>query len=106
MNGTIRDNIAFGFKNNQIEDKSLVKKCLKQAQLLDFVESQPEGLDFKIEENGLNLEWPKQRISIARTFYKKPKILILDEATSSLDNINENEIKKQLQILEIDIQLL
>ena len=60
LNGTIRDNIAFGFKNNQIED-SLVKKCLKQAQLLDFVESQPEGIDFKIEENGLNLSVAKSK---------------------------------------------
>lgn len=89
---SIRRNIAFGLADSQI-DGARIESALKQAQLFEFVQSLPEGLETKIGERGVRLSGgQQQRLAIARALYSDPDILILDEATSSLDLETEAEI--------------
>ena len=86
---SIRDNIAFGIEKSEI-DEERIWEVMKEAQLADFVESLPEGLDTKIGDRGVRLSGgQRQRIGIARALYHNPEILVFDEATSALDNETE-----------------
>jgi ATP-binding cassette subfamily B protein len=90
---TIGNNILFGKKCSADE----LSRAIKLAQLSDFIKRQPKGLDELIGEKGLKLSGgEKQRIAIARAILKKPKILILDDATSNLDAETEKELVNQL----------
>ena len=89
---TIRNNIAFGVDENKIDNKR-VKKCIELCNLSDFVKNLPNGLDTITGERGLKISGgQKQRLTIARAIYFNPDIIVFDEATSSLDKKNENEI--------------
>lgn len=82
--GTIRDNVLYGI-NREVSGEEL-DEALRKAQLLDFVQSCASGLDTEVGENGSKLSGgQRQRVVIARLFLKNPKIILLDEATSSLD---------------------
>jgi ATP-binding cassette, subfamily B, bacterial PglK len=97
---TIRNNIAFGISDNEI-DESSVHKAIEDAQLNDFIESLPEGLDTVVGERGVRLSGgQRQRIGIARALYHNPEIIFLDEATSALDNETEVEIMKAIDGLK------
>lgn len=86
---SIRDNIAFGIDENEIDDNR-IWEVLKEAQLKEFVEGLPEGLDTTIGDRGVRLSGgQRQRIGIARALYHNPEILVFDEATSALDNDTE-----------------
>lgn len=92
--GTIRENIQFG-KLDATEEE--IWEAAKRAQLDDFIKGQSDGLDTIIGERGVKLSGgQKQRMSIARMFLKNPPILILDEATSSLDTQTEAAIQQAL----------
>ena len=89
---SIRNNVAFGIEKNLIDDKR-VWEALEKAQLKDFVESLPDGLDTVVGERGIRISGgQRQRIGIARAFYRDTNIVVFDEATSALDIETEKEI--------------
>ena len=91
FDGTIRENIIYG-KPDANEDELIYAS--KMANIYNFISSLPDGFDTYVGERGVKLSGgQKQRISIARVFLKNPKILIFDEATSSLDNESEKLIQ-------------
>jgi len=96
---TLRRNIAFGLSNQQINEEA-VWHALQHAQLDQFVKNLPEGLDTKVGERGVRLSGgQRQRIGIARALYHDPTVLVLDEATSSLDNVIEHDVMEAVNAL-------
>ncbi len=89
---SIRDNIAFGIDADKIDDKR-IWEVLEEAQLREFVEQLPEGLDTTIGDRGVRISGgQRQRIGIARALYHNPEILVFDEATSALDTDTEKAV--------------
>jgi len=75
--------------------------AVEQSKLNDFIDRQPDGLNTKVGERGLRLSGgEKQRVSIARCLIRDPSIIVLDEATSSLDSVTEREIQSALDALK------
>lgn len=96
LDDTIRKNVAFGVPEEEI-DEERVNEVLKEAQLYDFIQTLPEGMDTGIGERGIRLSGgQRQRIGIARALYHDPEVLILDEATSALDNDTEAAIMESI----------
>lgn len=97
FNGTVRDNLLFAKADATQEE---LEEACRIANIHDFIISQPDGYETQVGNRGLKLSGgEKQRLSIARVILKDPKILILDEATSSLDSISESSIQNALDIL-------
>ena len=106
LNNDIRSNIAYGLNENEIEDSKVIDS-LKIAQLMEFVNSLPKGIKTKVGENGIRLSGgQRQRIAIARAFYRNAKLLVLDEATSSLDNITETDLMNALNLIDKKLTLI
>jgi ABC-type multidrug transport system fused ATPase/permease subunit len=102
MDDSLRRNIALGIADNEIDEVAIVE-ALKSAQLEDFVASLPEGLDTVVGERGVRLSGgQRQRIGIARALYHRPSVLVLDEATSSLDTETERGVMQAVQALQGD----
>lgn len=96
---TLRRNIAFSLPNQQIDDVA-VWRSLRAAQLEEFVSALPEGLDTMVGERGVRLSGgQRQRIGIARALYHDPAVLVLDEATSSLDTATELGVMQAVMAL-------
>lgn len=97
FNGTIRENLLYA-KDDATEEE-IITAC-KNANIHEFIISQPYGYDTIVGNRGLKLSGgEKQRLSLARVILKDPEILILDEATSALDSISENAIQEALEML-------
>jgi len=95
---TVRNNIAYGYDGPT--DPARVEEAARAAHVLDFTERLPLGLDSMIGERGMRLSGgQRQRIAIARALYKNAPILILDEATSSLDAESERFVQEAMQRL-------
>ena len=100
FNDTIHYNISYGDPKASEDD---IINAAKNADIHDFVISLPDGYETIVGERGLKLSGgEKQRVAIARTFLKNPKILFFDEATSALDSSTEKEIQKNLENISKD----
>ncbi len=97
---TICNNIAFGVKEEEIDMQAVVE-ALKKAQLYDFVNSLPQGINTFVGDRGIRLSGgQRQRIGIARALYHDPDVLVLDEATSALDNETEQAVMDSIENLK------
>ena len=99
VNGTIRENITLGYSVGSDFDQ-FVHEALELAQLTELVEGLPDGLDTNVGERGTKLSGgQRQRLGIARALFTNPKLLVLDEATSSLDGQTESDISEAIRSL-------
>jgi len=97
LDESIIKNVAFGINSDDI-DIMQVWHALEQAQLSEFVRSLPEGLETVVGDRGIRLSGgQRQRIGIARSLYNNPSILVLDEATSSLDTETEKAVMEAIE---------
>ena len=97
FNGTIRENLLY--VKPEATEEELIDAC-RRANIYDFIEAQPDGLDTVVGNRGLKLSGgEKQRISFARVLLRDPKLLIFDEATSALDSISEQKIQEAIDPL-------
>ncbi len=102
LNDSIKNNIAFGLEDSEI-DKEMIDTAIHTAQLDEFIATLPEGIETVVGERGVRLSGgQRQRIGIARALYNNPEILVMDEATASLDNTTENSLVKALEELKKD----
>ncbi len=96
---TLRRNVAFGLPNEQIDDAA-VQRAIQAAQLEEFIAGLPNGLETFVGERGIRLSGgQRQRIGIARALYHDPAVLVLDEATSSLDTATEHGVMQAVRAL-------
>ena len=101
FNDTIHNNIAMW--SDDADSRGKVGSASRAARTADFIERLPDGYDSVLGDNGINISGgQRQRISIARELYKDPKLLIFDEATSSLDTESEMEVQESIDALRGD----
>ena len=106
INGTIKENLCLGYPVDEISDE-YCWESLKIARLDDFVKSLPNNIATHVGDRGTRLSGgQRQRLGIARALITNPKLLILDEATSSLDGVTESEISESLRGLKGQVTLI
>jgi ABC-type multidrug transport system fused ATPase/permease subunit len=99
-NGTVRDNVSLGYPTEVATDTA-IWAALNVAQLTDFVKTLPQGLDTPVGERGMKISGgQRQRLGIARALFTNPRLVVLDEATSSLDGQTEADISDAIQALK------
>jgi len=103
--GTLAENVAFGLSGDEIDSDQVVECCRMAA--IDFLDDLPQGIATPIGERGVRLSGgQQQRVAIARALYKKPEIIIFDEATSSLDTKSEKAIQETVYSLRGSVTLI
>ncbi|MFB5285172.1 ABC transporter ATP-binding protein [Peribacillus sp. Hz7] len=97
MAGTIRNNLCYGLKDPEAISDERLWEAAKMAYADQFISSFPNGLDTEVGERGVKLSGgQRQRIAIARAFLRNPKVLMMDEATASLDSQSEHVVQQAL----------
>ena len=106
-NGTVLTNVVLGYPASGEESQSLAWEALEKAHLKEYVENLPDGVNTYIGDRGSRLSGgQRQRLGIARAMYTKPKLLVLDEATSNLDGITEAAISDSINELRGSVTVL
>jgi len=106
FNGTIRENISLGFRKSNSHDEEIAR-AVRIASLTKLISDLPAGEHAEIGERGTNLSGgQRQRLGIARALFTNPKLLFMDEATSSLDGITESEITESISTLRGDVTII
>jgi ABC-type multidrug transport system fused ATPase/permease subunit len=106
VNGSIRENVTLGYQNGP-ETEEHVLEALRLAQLSDLIETMPEGLETNVGERGTKLSGgQRQRLGIARALFTNPKLLVLDEATSSLDGQTESDFSEAINSLRGQVTVI
>ncbi|WP_186091036.1 ABC transporter ATP-binding protein [Jeotgalicoccus aerolatus] len=99
ISGTIKENITYGLTAGEYTDED-IKRAVQQSYTSEFINDLPEGLETEVGERGVKLSGgQRQRLGIARAFLRNPKILMLDEATASLDSQSEKFVGEALNEL-------
>jgi len=108
LNNSIVDNIVFSFRDDSKSyDETLLKKATNVSELDEFIKNLPEGINTIIGDKGLNISGgQRQRIALARALYQNKNILVLDEATSSLDETTEEKIIKKIEEIYPNLTIL
>lgn len=105
IEGTLADNITLS--PGRTHDYAFIEKCLDESGLLSEIRKLPDGINSQVGERGLRLSGgQKQRLGIARALYGKPNLIILDEATSSLDPLTESQITKTIHLRRPDRSII
>jgi ATP-binding cassette, subfamily B, bacterial PglK len=105
LDDTIKNNIAFGLEKEKVSDEKILNS-IKLSNLENFINSLPDKENTMVGNRGIKVSGgQKQRIGIARALYNDPKILIFDEATSSLDTKNEKQIMEEVYAVSKDCTL-
>ena len=103
---SIRHNIAFGIPDEEIDDDR-ISECIKEARLSDLISELSDGVETVIGDRGIRLSGgQRQRIAIARALYFSPEVLVLDEATSSLDNDTEAAVMEAIEALHGKVTMI
>lgn len=104
IDDTIRNNVSFGIR--KVDEKD-IWNALERAQLKQFVESLPDGIETVVGERGVKLSGgQRQRIAIARALFNMPQILIMDEATASLDSETEKAVMESIDALQGEVTMI
>ena len=99
LDDTLRRNIAFGEEEEEINNDKVIK-CIDEAKLTKLINKSDKGINMIVGERGTKLSGgERQRLGIARALYKDPVILVLDEATSSLDANSEGKVQEAIETL-------
>jgi ABC-type multidrug transport system fused ATPase/permease subunit len=106
VDDTLRANVALGWYGDEVDDER-VREAIRLAELDDVVAHLPEGLDTRVGERGVRLSGgQRQRVGLARALYTMPSVLVLDEATSNLDQVTERQIVETLTGLQGGVTMI
>tara|TARA_B100001250_G_scaffold412904_2_gene445397 strand:- start:282 stop:2120 length:1839 start_codon:yes stop_codon:yes gene_type:complete len=99
LNESVLDNVAYGLFSQEI-DLDRAWEAIEAAQLAEFIADLPQGIHTNVGENGIRFSGgQRQRLALARAFYKKSRFIVLDEATSALDNQTESDVMEAIELV-------